>query len=186
MLAALDTHVDHWRAAATGNCAAKVGPDSPAAACVEQARHTLLGAIDDAASGTPSLLVSALAAAELIADPRACVDAPDLAAYAADAPDSASARAALHAAKDGLGSLSVRTDPTEYTAQLAGARTRAAEAIAAAEAVDNEPLLANALFVAGQLDLRDGEPKRAERRLRLARRRDRVGVRGGKRPRANR
>ncbi|MEX1363892.1 MAG: serine/threonine-protein kinase [Nannocystaceae bacterium] len=167
LVARLDAHANSWRAAARGMCRASVPEpaDSAGRGCLEESRRRLASAATEAISGEPALLVSAVARAELLPDPRACAEAPP-SVYDHGSPDTSGARELLAAGERAMGAMSVREQARSVVESTAAARATADEAVAAAEAEDDEPLLARALWLAGRVLLRDAEAKAAERQLR--------------------
>ncbi|MEM6989748.1 MAG: tetratricopeptide repeat protein [Myxococcota bacterium] len=161
----LDEHVTHFRAAARAVCAAtqaEVPTDVTAAdACLVRARDRLVGAIDEAVEGDPALWVSAVARAELLADPRGCLEARPAAAAAAEHADDQ-----ILAVERSLGEMSVRAGAGSYADALQRGHA-AAEATAFATGSDSRRI-ARAGWTIGRLHLADGEPKPAERHFRRA------------------
>ncbi|MCA9652137.1 MAG: serine/threonine protein kinase, partial [Myxococcales bacterium] len=80
LLERMDVRAEAWRETARGLCAAARGEAPPDAAassgCMEESRRRLEELVAAASSAEPSQLVSALAQAELLPDPRACPEAP--------------------------------------------------------------------------------------------------------------
>jgi len=171
LLARLDAHAEAWRDAARGICAAArargTSEEAAGAGCLHEARRRLSELVDDARSADPGVLVSVLARAELLPDPRACPEAP-AAVFAAGSPAGEDVRRLLVEIERGLGASSVRAGARSFTEASAGARAAADAAIEAATELGYEPLLGRALWLAGRVRLVDGEPTAAERELRRA------------------
>ena len=159
----LDEVADAWRGAARAVCLA--GGNAASRACLEHTRARIDDLVAQVLRGEPPLLVSAVARAELLPIPSACVDAPDLSAWR-DPPDDREVVEALGAAERHLGALTVPGEPSEYRDASAHARATAAAAIASAEAIGHEPWLGRALLVAGRIELGEGDHVRAESLLR--------------------
>jgi tetratricopeptide (TPR) repeat protein len=116
-------------------------------------------------SGDPADVVAAVSHAELLVDPRACLQATDTGWPTADA---TAAHDAYASAVRHLGELSTTAGATHYVASLAEGRRAATEAAEAAEAAGDLPLVAHAAWVRGRLALRDGDKAEAETAFREA------------------
>ncbi len=149
---------DAWRQASQAVCATEDA--SPAATrCLAYARDRLADEIETVASGDPARVVAAVSRAELLADPRACLQSSD------DAwPDTEDTRAYVHfdEATRLLGRLSTAEGAQDYVTSLAAGRTAAAEAFDAAKKSGDMPLAAKAAWLRGRLALRDSDKVVAE------------------------
>jgi len=162
-----DTHADRWSQAARAVCATSEVA-STSAGCLREMQIRLSDAIDRARTGDPAWLVGAVAEAELLPDPRACLEAPHIRAFAEDAPDATTARLRIAELERSLGALSTRNGSYRFAAAIRDGQLAASQAIAAAEAIDHAPVLARALWAAGRLRLRDGDAVGAKQQLRRA------------------
>jgi tetratricopeptide (TPR) repeat protein/predicted Ser/Thr protein kinase len=160
-----DATAEAWRQAAGAACATEDAP--PAwAQCLDYARARLGEALDAVASGDPAHVVAAVSHAELLTDPRACLQ-PSSAAWPADGGSDTGHRADTEAARR-LGELSTAAGAEHYVASLAAGREAAALATSAARDDGDVPLAAHAAWLRGRLDLRDGDKAGAELAFREA------------------
>lgn len=172
VLARFDAHAVGWSQAARAVCTAEDAP-GPATACLAASRHRLEDSIAALAEGDPAVLVTAAADAELLGDPRACLEAPAIAGWGSDRTEAqaqaeALARQELHRADRSLGALSTAAAAQTFAQEVQAGRTAADAALAAAEMADHAPLAAHAAWVDGRLRLRDGEKVQAEASFRRA------------------
>ncbi len=166
LVARFDEVAEAWARAATAVCAADRPELRAPRICLDDARARFADAIAESDRGVPALLVSAVARAELLPDPAACVDAPALAAYADPRPDPSAVVGHIAAAELHLGAMTVRGEATGYRDAITLGVAEAEAATAAAELIDHEPLLGRALALAGRLHLGEGDHARAEALLR--------------------
>ena len=172
LVARLGSHAEAWRIAARGLCAAARADDGdhdPAgAACLEIARRRLSEAVSEAESGEAALWVSAVARAELLPDPRSCLEA-SRSALGGGGPASSELPERLAAVERSLGATVVRTEATRYVDATSAARTAVDEAVRVAEAEGDAASLARALWLAGRVSMAEAQIKVAERHFRRAR-----------------
>ncbi|MEM9455842.1 MAG: serine/threonine-protein kinase [Myxococcota bacterium] len=168
----LDAQAEAWRVAARGLCAAARagdgGHDPAGAACLDVARRRLSRAVSEAVSGEATLLVSAVARAELLPDPRSCLEAPR-SALGGGTPVASELPELLTAVERNLGATVVRSEATRYVDATSAARAAVDEAVEQAEADGDPSSLARALWLAGRVSMAEAQIKAAERDFRRAR-----------------
>jgi len=167
LVARFDDVAASWARAAAAVCVAQRPSSAAPRVCLEHAHARFADAIAEAVRGEPALLVAAVARVELLPDPAACIDAPALVAWGDPPPDTHAVVGHLAASELQLGALTVRGEATAYRDAIGEGRSEAEAAIAAAETIGHEPLLARALALAGRLHLGEGDHARAEVLLRL-------------------
>jgi eukaryotic-like serine/threonine-protein kinase len=172
VIARLDANAGAWAQAARAVCTAEEAP-GPAAACLELARQRFQDTVTQLSSHDPAVLVTAASDAELLPEPRACLEAPAIAAFASDRTQAqrdaeALARRELFRAARSLGALSTAAAARSFVDEMQIGRTAADAALAAAGMADHAPLAAHAAWVDGRLRLRDGDKVAAETSFRHA------------------
>jgi tetratricopeptide (TPR) repeat protein/predicted Ser/Thr protein kinase len=172
VLARLDTHAAAWSQAARAVCTAEQAP-GPARACLDESRRRLDATIAELSSRDPAVLVTAAGDAELLPDPRACLEAPAIAAFSSDRTGAqreaeAMARRELFRASRSLGALSIAGAAEGFVHEIEIGRMAADAALAAAQTADHTPLASRAAWIDGRLRLRDGDKVHAEASFRRA------------------
>lgn len=172
VLARLDAHAVAWAQAARAVCTAEEAP-GPAAGCLGWAERRLGHLALDLSGNDAAVLVTAAADVELLPDPRACLEAPAIAAFAPERTEALRAaedlaRTELFRAVRSLGALSTAGAAEGFVVQMHAGRLAADAAIAAAATADHAPLSARAAWIDGRLQIRDGDKVRAETSFRRA------------------
>lgn len=167
MVERLDRQAQAWTVAARGVCAAEQAGDLADATssqrCLTDAHDQLADTVAETLDGDPALLVSSVARAELLVDPKRCLGTVD------HPPPTGidDVREQIVTIERSLGAMSVPAGSESYLVAIRRGY-EAVEAITSALDHVTPSLAARAGWVSGRLNLADGDSKQAERYFRRA------------------